>query len=138
MKTAFLKYAVVALVILFAGYTFPQDSVQIIINKHKHSIENLIAGINSDNEGLRKSSIYFAGKYKLPETVDALVEQLFSESNPSNRILIARALYEIGERDGIEAVKHISQTDSNKKVRRISSLICKEYFKLNENNTASK
>jgi hypothetical protein len=60
---------------------------------------NYLKGLNSDNDGLRKSCIYFAGKYKITEAVDILKEQLSEEENPETSVLIVLALYEILEKN---------------------------------------
>ena len=49
--------------------------------------------IKSDNNGLRKSGIYLAGKHSVSEVSETLVEQLDVETDPSLRILIIRVLY---------------------------------------------
>jgi hypothetical protein len=35
------------------------------VTSHKYALDNLLAGIKSDNEGVRRSSIYYTGKYKI-------------------------------------------------------------------------
>ena len=53
------------------------------LTKHKYALDNLKAGINSENIGVRKSAIYFAGKYQIIELVDCLVERLENENEAS-------------------------------------------------------
>jgi HEAT repeat protein len=89
----------------------------------ENAIKNLITGIASENEGLRKSSIYFAGKYEYIETVESLANQLVKEENPSIKILIANALFRIGDPNSMEMVLKVSIKDNNPKVKRITSAI---------------
>lgn len=103
--------------------------------KHKYALDNLIMGIHSENEGVRKSAIYFAGKYKVSETAQDLIDQLNREDNSSIKILIALALFEMDSKEGLEAVKKLSLSDKNIKVRRMTAFIYNEY--LNNNFTAT-
>ena len=68
------------------------------------AINNLIVGIQSDNEGLKKSSIYYAGIYELKEMVEPLIELLNKEKDTDMRVLIALTLYKIGNKDGLKAI----------------------------------
>jgi HEAT repeat protein len=90
---------------------------------NEKAIKNLITAINSDNDGLRRSAVYFAGKYKVKETVSPLAEILKKEKDPNNRVLIALALFEIGDEEGINAVKKLAANDEDLYVRRMSFAI---------------
>jgi HEAT repeat protein len=90
------------------------------LTKNKYALDNLKADINSENIGVRKSSIYFAGKYKILELVDCLVERLENENESSIRLLIAYSLYEIKDAEGMKAVKELSSLDKDAKVKRMS------------------
>ena len=113
------------LLIIVSLTTFAQKPVS------RNAIDNLITGINSENEGLRRSAIYFAGKYEYAETTEALVAQLKKEDNPNTRLLIANALFRIGDPFGMEAVLEISQSDSNAKVKRIAGAIYETFVLVN-------
>lgn len=95
--------------------------------KNEYALENLLNGIHSENEGVRKSSIYFAGKYKVEEAAYDLIDQLKNEENSSIRVLIALALFEMESKDGLEAVKNLSLSDDDLKVRTMASFIYDEY-----------
>jgi len=95
--------------------------------KEKSAIENLKNGIKSTNEGLRKSSIYFAGYYRISETVPVLSETVKNESEPSTKILIALVLYRIGDEKGINLVKNMAARDNNSEVRRMCTCIYNAY-----------
>ncbi|HKJ81586.1 MAG TPA: HEAT repeat domain-containing protein [Ignavibacteriaceae bacterium] len=93
------------------------------------AVKNLVSGINSDNEGLYRSSIYLAGKYRVGEAVDALVTKMETEKDPGIRVLIALSLYEIRDASGLEAVRKQSLSDSSENVRNMSALIYSEFVK---------
>lgn len=107
------------------------------ITSNKHALENLLAGIKSDNDGVKRSCIYFAGKYKITETEDALIQQLRKEKKPSTRILIALVLYEMGSIDGLLEVKKLAKEDIDPEVRRMSLCIYNEYLINDINNSVS-
>lgn len=94
---------------------------------NKNAVENLKTGIKSENTGLKKSSIYFAGLYRVSETVPALTEQMKKESDPKTRILIALVLYKIGDERSIDLVKEMAAKDSNPEVRRMCTCIYDAY-----------
>jgi HEAT repeat protein len=95
---------------------------------NKYALQNLLAGIKSENEGVQRSSIYFAGKYRIAESESALIEQLGEEENPSTRILIALVLYEMGSLEGLDSVRNLALNDVDPKVRRMSTHIYNEHL----------
>ena len=96
-------------------------------NVTKNSIKTLEQGIKSENEGVRRSSIYMAGLYKIDEVVDVLVDQLHREKDSNTKILIALALYNIGNPKGMEAVKDLSAKDQDMRVKRMTTAIYRAY-----------
>jgi HEAT repeat protein len=123
-----LKYTtILTVVLLILGIITvnAQNSVPVTLNEIH--IQNLITGIQSPNEGLKKSSIYLAGKYKVSEVTGILCKQLDGEKNPDTRILIALSLYQINDPAGLEAVKKLSVKDKDSKVRRMSTAIYQAY-----------
>ncbi len=98
------------------------------VTSNKYALENLVAGIHSDNLGVKRSSVYFAGKYKIAETEIELINQLKEEEDPSTRILIALVLFEMGSEEGLNEVKDISLNDDSAKVRRITTQIYNDYL----------
>ncbi len=97
-------------------------------NINKNSIATLKEGIHSENRGVKKSSIYMAGLYKIEEAVDALTDKLKTEEDPDTRILIALSLYKIGNPEGMEAVKDLSENDQDEKVKRMSTAIYQAFL----------
>ena len=123
---------VTTLAILLVIALSAEVSLRAQSNKYKNitenSIETLKQGIKSDNTGLRKSSIYMAGFYKIDEAVDILTGQLLVEKDPGIKILIALSLYNIGNPEGVEAIRKLAVKDSNSEVRRMSTILYKEYI----------
>jgi len=105
--------------------------------KGKLAIENLKNGIKSDNEGLKKCAIYFAGYYRVSETVPTLAEVVKKETQPSTKILIALVLYRIGDERGISLVRDMAAKDKNPEVRRMCTCIYNAYKTGNSEGLAS-
>jgi HEAT repeat protein len=122
---------VLAVVLLAASVPAQKRTVDL----KKTEIENLLIGIRSDNPGLKKSSVYMAGKYELDECTGSLIEQLKTEKDASVKVLIALALYRIGSEEGMEAIEELAHNDNNKEVRRMSSAIVNQWQEDNNNKT---
>lgn len=128
MKAQLTKTVLVLVLgLVLTSNLFAQNSLA-EFTKNKYAMDNLIMGIHSENEGVRKSAIYFAGKYKVMETAQDLINQISKEENASIKILIALALFEMDSKEGLEAVKKLSLSDKNDKVRRMASFIYNEYL----------
>ena len=128
---------VVLLAAVLTGSVYAQKNSIKDVTTNKHSLQNLVAGIRSDNAGVKRSSIYFAGKYRIAETEDALIEQLKNEKDASTRILIALVLYEMGSEEGLLEIKNLSQKDEDAKVRRMSTNIYNEFLINDSENAVS-
>ena len=115
--------SVTTLIVLLVITLTAAAGLQAQSSKYKNvtvnSVETLKQGIKSDNPGLRKSSIYMA--------VATLTEQLEKEKNPGIRILIALSLYNIGNSHGMDAVKDLSVNDNDKEVKRMSTVLYREF-----------
>ena len=120
-------FVVVMLLISVSSLPAQNNSIK-DLTLNKYALQNLLAGIKSDNEGVQRSSIYFAGKYRIAESESALIEQLSEEENPSTRILIALVLFEMGSIEGLDAVKKLALNDADAKVRRMSTHIYNEHL----------
>jgi hypothetical protein len=87
-------------------------------NINKGTIENLKCGICSDNNGLRRSSIYFAGKYKINEVVPNLARLLYKQStSESEKRLIISALYAIGSTSALSEITNFGEYTTNTKLK---------------------
>ena len=127
MKTTlFLTVALLSSFLVSSGFA-QKNSINEITN-NEYALKNLVAGIQSDNTGVKRSSIYFAGKYRIAEAEDALIDQLKEEEDASTRILIALVLYEMGSEEGLLEVKNLSENDKDSKVRRMTFQIYNEYL----------
>ena len=96
--------------------------------KQKQTAEekmNFINGINSDNTGLCKSCIIYAGIYNIPETSDCLVDVLKNKNDEDLRMLAAVSIYLIGMEKGLSEIYSVSLNGDNEKVKKFCSLLLK-------------
>ncbi len=133
MKTLERNIAKKTVLYLFASFMLLSIPVAAQNNKSKtidseYAIENICTGIKSENTGVKKSMIYLAGKYKMTHAVDALTEQLEDEKFPEIKILIALSFYQIGDKDGMEAVKNLAFSASDNRVKNMCSAIYNQYM----------
>ena len=94
----------------------------------KNNVKTLLCGIKSSNIGLRKSSIYFAGKYKIEEAVEILSNQLPKENDESIKYLIVISLAKIGSEKSLEVIKHMCKIDKSLKFKNIGYEIVKQHY----------
>jgi hypothetical protein len=127
------KAVLIGGILMVSSIAYAKNDPSDINMKNKNAIENLKVGIKSDNSGLRKSSIYFAGYYRVAETVPVLTEQIKKESDPRTKILIALVLYKIGDEKSIDLVREMAVKDKNPEVRRMCTCIYDAYVNGNSN-----
>lgn len=133
-NTLFLTVALLSAFLVSTGIA-QKNSINEITN-NEYALKNLVAGIQSDNTGVKRSSIYFAGKYRIAEAEDALINQLNEEEDAGTRILIALVLYEMGSEEGLLEVQKLSLNDEDAKVRRMATQIFNEYLVNDSQGTA--
>ena len=132
-----LYFALVAILFFFlVTDSFGQNQKISEVSKHKFALQNLVTGIQSENEGVRESSIYLAGQYRFIDTEDALIEQLKVEKDSDIKVLIGLALFRMNSEKGMNELQMFIKKDSNPRVRRMSQAIYNEYLVTNSNRTA--
>ena len=132
-----LYFALVAILfVLLVTDTFGQNQKVSDLAKNKFALKNLVAGIHSENHGVRESTIYFAGQYRFIDTEDALIEQLKVEKDSDIKVLIGLALFRMNSEKGMNELQMLTKKDSNPRVRRMSQAIYNEYLVNNSHRTA--
>jgi len=133
-----LYFTLVAILFVFlVTDTFGQNQKISDMTNHKYALQNLEMGIQSENEGVRESSIYFAGKYRFFDTEDALIKQLKVEKDSDIKVLIGLALFRMNSEKGMNELQKLSLIDENPRVRRMSYAIFNEFLVNNSNKTAA-
>lgn len=93
---------------------------------NKNSIESLRDGITSNNNGLRRSAIYMAGFYEINEVANTLCDELKNEINPAVKVLLALALYKIGDENSLNMIESLSKTEKDDDTRRMMFAITEQ------------
>jgi hypothetical protein len=122
LTTAAKRTGLVFLTIIFLATALNAQSSK-LENKeiNKAAIENLIAGIKSENDGVKRDCIYYAAIYGIQDAVDVLKSELENEENSGTCALMALALYKLGEKTGSEALSKYILIDWNEKIRDINA-----------------
>ena len=95
--------------------------------------QNLLVGLDSDNDGLKTSSAYSLGELNSSKAVIPLLKMLRNESKECNRIMAALALYKIGDARGINAIKQRIRFDDSERVRKMCSTLYVQFTLDNQN-----
>jgi hypothetical protein len=121
--------------VLLAADSFGQNQKISDMTNSKFALQNLEMGIQSTNEGVRESAIYFAGQYRLIETEGVLIKQLKVEREAHIRVLISLALFRMNSENGMNELKDLASAEKNPRVRRMNYAIYKEYLVNRSNKT---
>ena len=116
------KLVVIILVALFTTNILAKPAEGEKQDRIKRAIENLAVGIESQNDGVRNCSIFFAGYYEFNELTDVLVKQLKKEQNPDTRAMILLSLYRIGDKESIETAKQLVRYDDDQVLKEMLSV----------------
>lgn len=125
MKKMLTTVSVVLLVLLSMQNGFAQSSENHARFK-KQSLQNLEMGITSQNDGVRKSSIYLAGKYRIAELIPVLYRQLLQEKDTFNKRLILLSIYQVGDYSAINKACCEGLKDTTHSVRHLSAAMLLE------------
>jgi hypothetical protein len=121
--------SMILLVISFTAINSNAQSYSIEeITKNEYALDNLIVAIKSENCGLKRSAVYFAGKYRIKEVQEVLLDELKNESEACTKILIALVLYELGNSDGLLSIRGKQGIDEDKNVGRMATQIYYNYL----------
>ena len=132
-----LYFVLIAILFFFlVSESIGQTKMVSEMTKQKYALQNIIMGIHSENEGVRESSIYFAGKYRFIDTEDALISQLKVEEDSDLKILIGLALFRMNSEKGMKELLTLAVKDEDSRVKRMSQAIYNEYYANFTNRTA--
>ena len=90
---------------------------------------NLVAGVETDNLGLKVSSAYYLGERKSSKAVIPLMNILHTDKSEEARIIAAVSLYKIGSEKGLYAVKRAAEYDESESVKRMCKIFYDMYLK---------
>ena len=95
---------------------------------------NILRGIQSDNYGLKMSSIYLAGKYKITDVSKELVKEMKASDNEEVCQMLVWSLYQIGDESCCKEMKAIIKNHPSEKIKSFceSMFMIKQYDSTNE------
>lgn len=94
------------------------------VSLQQNSIDNFILGIQSDNAGIKKSCIYFSGKFYIKESRSALIDEFLLTEDGEMQALILWSLFRICDK---ECISDISEINKNLKSEKLKILV--DFFK---------
>lgn len=86
----------------------------------------LLKCLKDDNIGIRTSAAQILGERRVVEAVDPLIKMLKSEKEYSARIVVALALFSIGDKKAIPELQKLAKNDRNKSVRTVTASIVRK------------
>jgi hypothetical protein len=129
------RFAYLLLAILTASTVILAQSQK---NLTKNETQNLLMAIGSDNIGLKKSAMYFAGYYKVVEAAEALKNEMHNNADPSIQILAALSLFEIGDDTVLNDLQSlVNNSQNNIKVRKMAKAIYEHWISSENKVTAA-
>ena len=89
---------------------------------------NLLEGIDSENQGLKLSSAYFLGEIQSDKAIIPLLEILHNSDEYSAKQVAALALYKINSARGMFAIKQAIKFEENAQTRRICKILYNQHL----------
>jgi HEAT repeat protein len=94
---------------------------------NKYAIDNLISCLTSENQGVKRQGVYYAGLYKVDESVDYLIEIIKNKNNDEVQKLAVLSLLRIDSKKGINFLKKLTTESDNADLKKLSSLVYLDY-----------
>jgi len=94
----------------------------------ENSEKTLLSSIESSNIGLSISSIQILGELNSNNAVIPLMTILHNSKNAETRIAASLALYKIGDKRGIYALKMAAKYDNSERVRKMCGNFYTQYL----------
>jgi hypothetical protein len=128
MTVILRAFCLVVLGLFITDLTFAQDSIKVVSKHTDEEIDiNYLAGVKTENFGLKVSAAYYLGERKSQKAVLPLMNILHTDSSAEARIMAALSLFKIGNEKGIFAIKRAIEFDSADHVRRMCKILYQMY-----------
>ena len=134
-----MKTLIIVLFSLLAAQTISAQDAKIPAEKKSLIVENLNAGVKSENVGLHTSAALvlsdlinhsYLQSNDASRTMIPLLKLLKQGKTDEERIAAAVALYQLGNAIGIYSLKCVAVSDNNSKVAQICKNLYYSYHKL--------
>ena len=133
MKSRIILFAV-SLFLLLSFQILPQETADQSIMTKEACIKTLLAGLNTDNQGLQAGCTYMLGELCCDRSVITLLDVLHNNPSEEIRILAALSLYKIGDSRGLYAIKQAIKFDDSERVSRLCEKFYSAYMKKESDN----
>lgn len=110
---------------LTASATTPKGTEHSKVDWQKAE-KNYLVALASSNVGLRHSAANYLAEYRLKGAVQPLIEILQNDKVEQLRMAAALALVQLGNKEGVEAVKDASLYDGSEKVAKFCERLISE------------
>ena len=131
MGSRVLGLTIMALILMSCSFQ-PQTNSHQSEELPDIAIVNILNGIESDNYGVKMSCIYYAGKYKIKEVSQNLVEEIKSSGDDELCQMLVWSLYQIGNDSCCEELQTFVKNHSSEKLK----VLCSYLQKIKEYETA--
>ena len=89
---------------------------------------NILNGIHSDNFGLKMSSIYLAGKFKVTDLSKELVKEMKVSYNEELCQMLVWSLYQIGDESCCQEMRNIIENHPSERIKSF----CESMYKIKQ------
>lgn len=123
------------LTLFFASNSlFSQTESEQLVELSDISKANILNGIQSENYGLKMSSIFLAGKYKISDVGKELVKEIIVSDNEEVCQMLVWSLYQIGDESCCKEMRKIIENHPSEKIKSFCESIqkIKQYDPTNE------
>lgn len=128
MKTSVMMVAALALMVMAGTIVVAEEQTgSLTAAQCARAEENLLAGLKSDNQGVRDGAAYMLGELRCAKAVLPLMAVLHNSETESSRIIAALALTRIGDARGVFAVKRAATYDASKQVQQKCAFFVNAY-----------
>jgi len=133
MKRSILVTAIVIFLLVPSIFANGNENQSNTTTNYTLIESNYLAGLTSDNCGLRNSCAFFLGEMKSEKAVLPLMKLLRCATKDCTRIYAALSLIKIGDPRGVYLVKRTAIFDDNDRVKRI----CTQFYNAFQNSEIS-
>ena len=120
-----MKKSILFLLLFVTTFAFANDKNQ---SEYSKIEQNLLAGISSENQGLKLSSAYFLGEIKSDKAIIPLLEILHNSDECCAKQVAALALYKINSARGMFAIKQAIKFEDHAQTKKICTVLYNQHL----------
>ena len=113
---------------LVSNSLFAQTESEQLVELPDIAKANILNGIQSDNYGIKMSSIYLVGKYKITDLSKELVKEMTVSENDEVCQMLVWSLYQIGDESCCNEMRTIIENHPSEKIKSF----CESMYKIKQ------